>query len=98
MEVEGGVRWLRVTTSVLKPEAMPAHRHEVLVVGVHLGQALAQAAHQGVDGLLGDAAFGRVGPDRAHDVIAADDAGRVDDQLQQPILLRRERRLEQSCR
>ena len=46
---------------VLKPEAMPAHRDQVLVRRIHLGQAFAQAAQ-----VAFEAGFDAVEPHGAH--------------------------------
>ena len=75
VQIEGEREMSRVSAApVFEAEAVAAHGDDVLVLLVAPRQALAQPAHQRVDGLLGDAAVQRVGPDRAHDVVAADDA------------------------
>ena len=66
---------------------MPAHSDDVLVHGIQLGQALAQAADQGVDGLLADALLDRLGPDLAHYLVTGDHTALgVLQQRQQAIL------------
>ncbi len=74
---------------------MAAHGHYVLMFRVQLGQTLAQATHEGIDGLLGNCAVGSIRPYRPHDVVAADNRRTGIHQLKQPILLRRQRGFDQ---
>ena len=73
---------------------MAAHRNNVLVFRIDLGQTFAEPPHQCVNRLLGDASILCVWPNRPHDVVPHDDPTRPEQDLQQTILLSRKRRFE----
>ena len=55
---------------VVYAEAMPAHRDDVIML-IYLGQAITQAAHQGIDGLFRNADAICAGPYHLYKFVTA---------------------------
>src|SRR5262245_40311415 len=85
-----------VRSSVFKPESMPTHRDDIAELVIALLNALAQAAHKGIDRLLTNPFTAGFGPDCLDDLLARQHAAaRIPQCFQQAILVQAERRIDQ---